>query len=78
MMERVEDDDSWRRPKLFLCGLQEFAADLNKRPGAQENQNSKLQREIAQEDGQRSQRLEKQKEKRECLCEVREDEYWNV
>jgi hypothetical protein len=52
MMEREEDDDSWRRPKLFLCGLQEFAADLNKRPGAQENQNSKLQREIAQEDGQ--------------------------
>jgi len=52
MMEREDDDPSWRRPKLFLCGLQEFTADLNKRPRAQENQNSKLQREIAQEDGQ--------------------------
>ncbi len=51
-MKGEEDDDSWRLPKLFLCALQEFAADLNKRPAAQENQNSKLQREIAQEDGQ--------------------------
>jgi hypothetical protein len=29
-----------------------FAADLNRRPGAQENQNYKMQREIAHEDRQ--------------------------
>ncbi len=42
-----------------------LVADLNRRPGAQENQNYKLQREIAQEDGQTIRKTgEKEREER--------------
>jgi hypothetical protein len=42
-----------------------LAADLNGRPGAQENQNYKLQRQIAREDGQTIRKTgEKEREER--------------
>jgi len=78
MMEREDDDPSWRRPKLFLCGLQEFTADLNKRPRAQETKIPNCRERLLRKTDRRSERLEKQKEKRESLREVREDEYWSV